>query len=270
MSDVLTFTTATGRLALGRSELVALAEEVAADRVRGLDGLGLLHVGVDTHTALAALERRGLDRSRADLLGSEAAWVRQRLALLRLDRPGERAVMVLRHEADRLDARLLAEGGDLACVVSTRSDEPVDFVIEDVEPGDTAERAWRWTGLPPAAGDIAPAGWARLPHPLALGLRDAASASADDAAARLVDAGLAPEDASGLVDDVTAGALPLVRVVAWRRRDDSDDRVTESTLSWMVGRDRLWLIDDRSDAAWAEIAPASESQAGRELAEVLA
>lgn len=273
MSDVLTFTTATGRLVLSRAELAALADEAGADRVRGLDGLGLLHVGIDADAAQADLERRGLDRSRADLLGSESAWVRQRLALLRLDRPGERAVLVLRHDEDRLVSHLLASGDDLACAVSpvtpgppaSAAPDPLGrFSVEDVEPDELAGRVWRCCGLtPPPAGEVDPVHRVPLPRPLALGLREAARASAEDTTARLVDAGLAAGAASSLVADVAAGALPLVRVVAWRRHDD---RVTESTLSWMVGHDRLWLVADRAAAGRAEVASATATQASRALA----
>jgi hypothetical protein len=268
-----TFTTATGRLVVGRAELVALAGEVGADRVRGLDGRGLLHVGVDGAAALVELARRGLDESRADLLGSEAAWVRQRLALLRLDRPGERAVLVLRHEGRRVDSHLLGAGDGIACQVSAVFDPDRDradpFVIEDVEPEALAGLVWRATGLTPAhggdgdVGPVEPVAPVRLSRPLALGLREAAHASTADAGAGLVQAGLAPADASALVSDVAAGPLPLVRVVSWHRHDDV---VTESALAWMAGADRLWLIEDRADAGWADLAPATEAQASQALA----
>jgi hypothetical protein len=295
MSGTQSFTTATGRLVLSRAELVALAEEVDAHRLRGLDGLGLLHVGVDAEAGRARLERRMLDGSRADLLGSEAAWARQRLALLRLDRPGDRAMLVLRHEADRLAAHLLAARPGVACAISAVFDQPVEFgplttmeaggfLVEDLDRPELADRAWACTGLEgaadagPGAAPVGPAS-TRLPRPLALGLRDAARDSADATVSRLVDAGFPPADAAALVDDVAAGPLPLVRVIGWWRPDDEADAVSESALTWMVGADRLWRLDDEPgedddsddhDDATCAVGPMTEAGAARALADTMA
>jgi hypothetical protein len=281
-SGTQSFTAATGRLLLSRAELVALAEEVDAHRVRGLDGLGLLHVGVDADVGRARLEQRMLDWSRADLLGSEAAWVRQRLALLRLDRPGDRAMLVLRHQGERLAAHLLAAqtgAGGVACAVSTV--EPGGFLVEDLDPPDLAGRAWACTGLedgPDAGPRLAPTGPAptRLPRPLVVGLRDAARDSAEAAVSRLVDAGLPPADAAALVDDVAVGPLPLVRVVGWWRPGDEagaageTGEIGESAISWMVGADRLWLLDDDPDGDSCTVDPTTDAGAARALAQTMA
>jgi hypothetical protein len=285
------FTTATGRLVLSRAELVALAEEVDAHRVRSLDGLGLLHVGVDTDAGRARLEQRMLDGSHADLLGSEAAWVRQRLALLRLDRPGDRAMLVLRHEGERLAAHLLAARSGVASAISTvepvESGESGGFLVEDLEPPDLAGRARACTGLEqrpspgPGLAPAEPAGPAptRLPRPLVLGLRDVARNSAGAAVSRLVDAGLPPADATALVDDVAAGPLPLVRVVGWWRPGDEAGEtgeigeigeIGESALTWMVGADRLWRLDDDPDGDASAVGPMTDAGAARALAETMA
>ncbi|HEY8526831.1 MAG TPA: hypothetical protein VIL48_17805 [Acidimicrobiales bacterium] len=329
MSDVLTYPIATGRLVLSQGELVALAEEVGAERVRGLDGWGLLHAGVDPAAARAALEARGLDRSRADLLGAAAAWVRQRLALLRLDEAGQRAALILRHEADRLVSHLVAAGpaaghsGAVGVAVSTVFDQPVaagplttlaprELVVEELDPAELTDRAWRATGLdeepgggPADDGDTADAGEAPdtgdaaagdaaageadaaeagaralLPRPFVAGLRDAVQESAADATDRLVAAGLAAADASALVDELATGPLPLVRLVAWRRTgggddagvtaaggaDDGGDGVSEVRATWLVGRDRLWLVSEAPGVDVVGLGPDTVAGAARTVA----
>lgn len=153
------FSPATGQLLLTREQLVALAQEVGADRVRGLDGVGLVHVGVDGDEARESLVARGLGPEYASFLGSEAFWVRRVLGALRVAEPGDRAVLVVRHEADRVVSHLAGLHGSTAVVVKAVYDEPVTFgpistvacpayLVKEIDPDEMAAGVWSSAFVP--------------------------------------------------------------------------------------------------------------------------
>ncbi len=268
------FTVASGRLGLSRNELVVLAEEVGADRVRGLDGSGLLHIGVDVDAARRSLGQRALGPAHADLLGSEAAWVRRALRALLVATPGDRALLALRHGTRGLRATLAGAGGSAACAVSTTFDQPVSFgpvttvadrgfLVEDLDPALLALRAWTTLGLGPVDSVEPMAEAAAGPTVVRVPRSALAPGPAGDGsslAAALTRAGLGPQDAANLAADLREGSMELTRATSWWRDGPSEHL---SATTWLAGRTDRWLVHDDRDPATITLGPVSSLELAR-------
>ncbi len=266
----------TGVIGLSRGELVALAQEVGVHRLRGLDGSGLLHIGVDVDEARRTLDQRTLGALHADLLGSEAARVRRGLRALRVSRPGDRAALVLRQGPAVLRAALAGTSGSDGCSVTATFDRPITFgpvatvtdrgfVVEDIDPGSLATWLWDKSGVEPSTVARPTTSWSPVPHGLLAALRDPSGATAD-ALGELARAGLDPPDAEALTQDVVAGTFELVRIVGWWYDEVG---VHEATAQWLAGATANWLLAEGDDGGTVDLSRASTGQIAGALSDGL-
>ncbi len=279
MTVTFAFSVASGTLELSRGELVVLAEEVGAHRVRALDGSGLLHAGIDVNAARHLLARRTLDAAHADFLGSEAAWVRRALGSLRVSRPGDRAVLVLRHAATALRSTLAGVTDQEGCAITGIYDRPVSlgpvstvaesgFVVEDLAPSSLACRIWAAVGLNSACVDCAPpAHEASLMSRSALARLRHADETAVDAEEELARTGLDRKLVTALARDMAAGTVELTSVRGWWR--DSREEHT-AAMQWLAGTATRWLFESGVDPDVVGLAPVTDEQLARLLRTTLA